>query len=210
MKLDLPIFQQQASFTCLSACLRMVLQYYDHALPEEDIASACQVNQRGTRFDLAAKYVRALGFEITHFKNGGLRDLFEYLAQGQPVIVALGAEHLPYANDRTALAVIVNGLAGDEVVLVDPALGKELRLESLAFFRAWTARGRAGLVLRQRPKVQLAGDRCDDLAATPESVPVHEWQKQELERRTANLISNSASALSWEEVKRMVRSRRVR
>ncbi len=147
MKLELPIFQQQTSYTCLPACLRMVLQYYDHALPEENIASACQVNRRGTRFDLAAKYVRALGFAITHFKNGGLHDLFEYLAQGQPVIVALGAEHLPYANDRTAHAVVVNGLAGDEVIFIDPALGKETRLTSLMFFRAWTARGCAGLVL---------------------------------------------------------------
>lgn len=105
------------------------------------------MNRRGTRFDLAAKYVRALGFEITHFKNGGLHDLFEYLAQAQPVIVALGAEHLPYANDRTAHAVVVNGLAGDEVIFIDPALGKETRLTSATFFRAWTARGCAGLVL---------------------------------------------------------------
>lgn len=55
--------------------------------------------------------------------------------------------------------------------------------------------------------VCLVEDLWDDLAATSQAVPVHAWQKQELDRRKANLMSNPASALSWEEVKRMVRSR---
>jgi putative addiction module component (TIGR02574 family) len=56
-------------------------------------------------------------------------------------------------------------------------------------------------------KLQLVEDLWDDLAAIPESVPVHDWQKQELARRKANLQSNPASALTWEEVKRRARSR---
>jgi putative addiction module component (TIGR02574 family) len=56
-------------------------------------------------------------------------------------------------------------------------------------------------------KLQLVEDLWDDLATTPETVPVHDWQKQELARRKANLLSNPASGLSWEEVKRRVRNR---
>jgi putative addiction module component (TIGR02574 family) len=56
-------------------------------------------------------------------------------------------------------------------------------------------------------KLQLVEDLWDDLAATPESVPVHDWQKEELARRKANLANNPSSGLSWEEVKRRVRSR---
>jgi putative addiction module component (TIGR02574 family) len=59
-------------------------------------------------------------------------------------------------------------------------------------------------------KLQLVEDIWDDLAATPEAIPVHDWQKQELIRRKANLMSNPASATSWEEVKRNVRSRHGR
>jgi putative addiction module component (TIGR02574 family) len=55
-------------------------------------------------------------------------------------------------------------------------------------------------------KLQLVEDLWDDLAATPTEVPVHQWQKEELARRKANLMSHPASALSWEEVKRRVRS----
>jgi putative addiction module component (TIGR02574 family) len=55
-------------------------------------------------------------------------------------------------------------------------------------------------------KLQLVEDLWDDLAATPEEVPVHDWQKQELDRRRANLLKSPASGLSWEEVKSRVRA----
>jgi putative addiction module component (TIGR02574 family) len=59
-------------------------------------------------------------------------------------------------------------------------------------------------------KLQLVEDLWDDLAATPEVVPVHDWQKEELARRRANLQNNPASGLSWEEVVRRIRSRHGR
>jgi putative addiction module component (TIGR02574 family) len=55
-------------------------------------------------------------------------------------------------------------------------------------------------------KLQLVEDLWDDLAANSTAVPVHEWQKEELERRKANLMSNPASGLSWDEVKKRVRA----
>jgi putative addiction module component (TIGR02574 family) len=48
-------------------------------------------------------------------------------------------------------------------------------------------------------KLQLVEDLWDDLAGTPEAIPVHEWQKQELARRKANLLNNPTSGLSWED-----------
>ena len=39
-------------------------------------------------------------------------------------------------------------------------------------------------------KLQLVEDLWDDLAATPEVVPVYDWQKQELARRKANLLKH--------------------
>ena len=55
-------------------------------------------------------------------------------------------------------------------------------------------------------KLQLVEDLWDDLAASPETVPVHDWQKQELARRKANLQQNRASALPWAEVKLRIRA----
>ncbi len=59
-------------------------------------------------------------------------------------------------------------------------------------------------------KLQLVEDLWDDLAATPEAIPVYDWQKEELARREANLRKNPDSGLAWEEVKRRVRRRYAR
>lgn len=59
-------------------------------------------------------------------------------------------------------------------------------------------------------KLQLVEDLWDDLAASPEEIPIHDWQKEELKRRKTNLQKNPASGLTWEEVKQRVRSRHDR
>jgi putative addiction module component (TIGR02574 family) len=56
-------------------------------------------------------------------------------------------------------------------------------------------------------KLQLVEDLWDELASSPDVVPIHAWQIDQLSRRKANLMTNPASALSWDEVKRRVRSR---
>lgn len=53
-------------------------------------------------------------------------------------------------------------------------------------------------------KLQLVEDLWDDLAADPNEVPLHDWQREELARRKANLMSNPASGLTWEDVKQRV------
>lgn len=59
-------------------------------------------------------------------------------------------------------------------------------------------------------KLKLVEDLWDDIAAAPEDVPLHDWQKEELARRKANLQRNPASATDWESVKRHVRGRHGR
>ena len=71
-------------------------------------------------------------------------------------------------------------------------------------------RGPSIFDLSPSEKLQLVEDLWDDLAGTPEAVPVQDWQKQELARRKANLQKNPASGLSWEEVQKRVRARHGR
>ena len=59
-------------------------------------------------------------------------------------------------------------------------------------------------------RLQLVEDLWDDLAASADAVPLHDWQKAELARRKANLMSNPASGQSWDDVKRRIRNRHGR
>jgi putative addiction module component (TIGR02574 family) len=81
------------------------------------------------------------------------------------------------------------------------------------YLREWTTgagvshSGPSIFDLSPAEKLELVEDLWDDLAATPEAVPVHDWQKQELARRRSRLLENPASVLSWEDVKQRVRAR---
>jgi len=46
---------------------------------------------------------------------------------------------------------------------------------------------RSVLDLTPAEKLQLVEDLWDDLTATPEAVPIHDWQKREIEARKARL-----------------------
>jgi putative addiction module component (TIGR02574 family) len=65
----------------------------------------------------------------------------------------------------------------------------------------------AVFALSKAEKLQLVEDLWDDIASTPEAIPVHQWQKDELDRRKANLTANPESALTWDEIVRRARAR---
>ena len=59
-------------------------------------------------------------------------------------------------------------------------------------------------------KLQHVEDLWDDLAATPEAVPIHDWQKEELARRKSKFAEKPGSGLTWAQVRQRVRSRHGR
>ncbi len=59
-------------------------------------------------------------------------------------------------------------------------------------------------------KLQLVEDLWDDLASTPEAVPVHDWQIQELARRRTAWLMNPGAVVHWDDAKRQIRTRHGR
>lgn len=68
---------------------------------------------------------------------------------------------------------------------------------------------RAVFDLSPSEKLQLVEDLWDDLASANDQVPVHEWQKSELDRRKMNLQETAAPLASWSEIKERVRPTRA-
>lgn len=150
MRIDLPTIQQEKTYTCLPACLRIVLRYLGTSLTEEDIANACNTTKAGTTLDDAIHAVHLLGFNATRIQNATLEDLIHYLNYNEPVIVLVGVEHLPYGDFGTHV-ITVCGFEGDEIIYIDTALGQKVRLDVMTFLRAWRSRGRRGIVVHAFP-----------------------------------------------------------
>lgn len=61
--------------------------------------------------------------------------------------------------------------------------------------------------LGRAERLQLVEDLWDSLVKEEADLPVEEWKLEELRRRKEYVRQNPDSVLSWEEVKRRVRSR---
>lgn len=59
-------------------------------------------------------------------------------------------------------------------------------------------------------KLQLVEDLWDDLASTPEAIPVPDWQKEEIERRKASLLKNPTTGITWDDLKNRIQNRHER
>lgn len=57
-------------------------------------------------------------------------------------------------------------------------------------------------------RLQLVQDLWDSIAAEPESVPITEAQKQELERRLSAYHKDKEAGASWAEVKERLQGER--
>ncbi|MFQ6042534.1 MAG: cysteine peptidase family C39 domain-containing protein [Candidatus Poribacteria bacterium] len=65
MKINLSKIKQEKTYTCLPACLRIVLNYLGVSLTEEEIADACNTTEAGTTLADAVHAVHSLGFNAT-------------------------------------------------------------------------------------------------------------------------------------------------
>jgi putative addiction module component (TIGR02574 family) len=56
-------------------------------------------------------------------------------------------------------------------------------------------------------KLRIVEALWDSIAQRPESIPVPEWQKQELDRRKTAAQSNLQDGITWEQAKAQIRGR---
>ncbi|PKO20564.1 MAG: hypothetical protein CVU38_19450, partial [Chloroflexi bacterium HGW-Chloroflexi-1] len=61
VKVELTPFQQSQPYTCVAACLRVVLAALGVDYPEDDLARACNTAPSGATLSDAAHAVRSLG-----------------------------------------------------------------------------------------------------------------------------------------------------
>jgi putative addiction module component (TIGR02574 family) len=60
------------------------------------------------------------------------------------------------------------------------------------------------LDLQVSEKLELVEALWDSIAATPDELPVTDWQKEELARRKAAFVEVPDSGISWEEAKERI------
>jgi ABC-type bacteriocin/lantibiotic exporter with double-glycine peptidase domain len=136
--LNVPYLEQNDPGGCLSACAAMVLAYLEQPVLQEEVAQQLGARPWGT----PASNIRRLatwGFRVT-YETGSLSDLAQRTEAGQAPIVFVRTVDLPYWQEDTPHAVVVVGVEGENIVLLDPAYPEQtpVSVSIDAFLLAWS------------------------------------------------------------------------
>jgi ABC-type bacteriocin/lantibiotic exporter with double-glycine peptidase domain len=148
--LNVPHFKQEFNYSCVAACVRMVLAHYGHSKSEGDLRQLLGTTPHGTRA-VSVSRVAPLGFDV-QFGASNLLRLQATLAANVPSIVFLLTGALDYWNVNDAHAVVLVGMDVATVYLNDPFFGTFPQQTSLVSFQqAWATTGHLAAVIRPCP-----------------------------------------------------------
>jgi ABC-type bacteriocin/lantibiotic exporter with double-glycine peptidase domain len=149
--LNVPHFQQELEYSCVAACVRMVLAHHGENRTEADLRLLLDTKPTGTR---AGNIIRLSGpaFEV-YLRSSHLGELQKMLADNQPPIVFLKTGSLEYWNMDIFHTAVLIGLDTATVTLHDPYFATAPQTTSLqSFENAWAQMGQLTAILRPRKK----------------------------------------------------------
>jgi ABC-type bacteriocin/lantibiotic exporter with double-glycine peptidase domain len=149
--LNVPHFQQELEYSCVAACVRMVLAHSGDIRTEAELRLLLDTQPTGTR---AGNLMRLSGsaFEV-QLRPSNLVELQKVVADKQPAIVFLKTGPLEYWSMDIFHTAVVVGLDATNVALNDPYFAAAPQLTSLlSFEKAWAETGQFTAFLRPRSK----------------------------------------------------------
>jgi ABC-type bacteriocin/lantibiotic exporter with double-glycine peptidase domain len=134
-----PHFRQELDYSCLAACVRMILAFYGKDYSESDLRKLLKTRMGGTSPARLMWQLPTLGFEAL-VETGSLRSLSEHVDSGQPCIVHVWTPPLPHWDKEAIHALVVIGMSEDSVLIHDPSLPTGPTTVPLSsFVNAWAA-----------------------------------------------------------------------
>lgn len=117
--LPVPHFYRPERGECLAASVAMVLAHYKININYTRILKVLAVQKTlGTPFPNIRKLTE-LGITV-FYQRGSIYELYAHLQNGNPVIIPVKTQELPYWDENTDHAVVLVGMNSQMVYLNDP------------------------------------------------------------------------------------------
>ena len=129
-----PYFPQAYPFSCVPACLRMILAAFNFEISEPELRSLCKCDETGTTPSNAVKAAKECGFN-SYKANLTFDELKEEISVNNLAIVFL---RLPVTEDFSNHAVIVFKITKGKVLVLDPAEIREREFDINSFVENWS------------------------------------------------------------------------
>jgi ABC-type bacteriocin/lantibiotic exporter with double-glycine peptidase domain len=149
ISLSVPHFKQEFDYSCVAACVRMVLAFHGRSFSEADLRQLLDTRPSGTVVRNVLR-LASLGFDV-QLDSSNLALLAAALMAGTPPIVFFETGPLDYWLRDCAHVAVVVGLEVDAVSLNDPYFDPAPQRTSLtSFLQAWAATEHLATVLVPR------------------------------------------------------------
>lgn len=138
--------KQETRYSCVPACLRMVLGSFGVDIPEADLRRRCDCTPYGTDALMVVDVARQLGFARTAKHTIEIDELRAVLTDGhRPIVfVDLG----PIDGIEDVHAVVVVSASQHQIIVLDPLKG-ERSLLLQAFTTAWAMRHNLAIIVER-------------------------------------------------------------
>lgn len=139
--MNVPHFRQELDYSCLPACVRMVLAYYGDQRQEPELRRLLKTRVTGTSPANVMLRLPDIGYEavVVEASRSVLRTR---IAAGEPCIAHVWTSSLPHWGEGVLHAVVVTEISEELVWINDPVLDSgPTAIPQDAFFKAWAATG---------------------------------------------------------------------
>lgn len=127
-----PFFSQAYPFSCVPACLRMVLASLDFEKSEAEIRSFCDCDETGTSSSKAVEAVIKFGFDA-YRANLTFEELEDLVSQNlTPIVFTKFTESVNYSH-----AIVIYKISKEKIYTVDPQIG-EIKYDKNQFIEMWS------------------------------------------------------------------------
>ena len=127
-----PHFFQTYPFSCVPACLRMVLASLDCSISELELRNLCECDETGTIPSNAIKAASECGFDV-YKANLTFEELEDLIRQNiTPIVFTKVSQNANYSH-----AVVVYKISRGTVFALDPEIG-EREFEINSFVENWS------------------------------------------------------------------------
>ena len=143
-----PHYRQELSYSCLPACVRMILTFWKAEHTERELRVLFKTRMGGTSPAQVMLELPRLGFSAAVWR-GSLEALRSFVAQGTPCIVSLWTGELTYWAEETMHTVVVVGMDEDTLWVNDPSVpDAPQQIPGDEFAVAWSLADRVMIVIR--------------------------------------------------------------
>ncbi len=142
-----PFHKQETRYSCVPACLRMVLGSFGLDVSESELRARCDTTPLyGTDALLAVDVVRALGFARTAKYTLTFDELKTLVTDGHYPIAFVDLNPIDGVDDIHSLVII--GIGPEEVTVLDPLQG-ERSIPGYVFTAGWVRRHSLVILVEQ-------------------------------------------------------------